>query len=138
MYKSSQSMNLNYIPKNYEDILSLYRNVKHFPDNSNLITNPKNSTLTLKGKIDKYELPIHVLVYSVLFAVLSIMIIASVINYEVIFRPKFKKNNAFYSKSENATGLAFVIPVLSIMIVILVLGFLKYVKSWDKLFFNLF
>lgn len=122
----------------YDSVLNQYKSIKHFPDNSNLITNPKNSTLTLNGKILGNDLLMHVLFYSVLFAVLSIMIIASVINYEVIFRPKFKKNadynNAFYSKSENATGLAFVIPVLTIIIAILFLGVVKYRNNYTNLF----
>jgi len=112
----------------YKHILNVYKDVKHFPENSKLITNPKNSTITLlNGKIDKQWLFVHVLGYGALFVVLSIMIIAAVINYEVIFRPKARDatknynedvdyNKEFYSKSENANGLAFVVTVLVIMV----------------------
>jgi hypothetical protein len=130
----------------YETILSLYRDLKHFPSSGKLITTPKKTdTIYIKGKESGTYIFLDVLVYGVLFTVLSIMIIASTINYEVIFRPKLDVtknyneevdyNKEFYSKSENATGLAFVIPVLSIMIVILVLGVFKYSFKSPNLFY---
>jgi hypothetical protein len=125
----------------YDAILSLYRYVKHFPEKGYLITNPKKTVITdIKGKASGNYIGLDAVVYGILFTILSIMIIASTINYELIFRPKVEDkdvdyNKEFYSKSENANGLAFVVPILFIMLLILGLGFFKkYVTESKNLF----
>jgi uncharacterized membrane protein len=115
----------------YDGILNLYRGVKHFPEKGYLITNPKKTGITnIKGKATGQYIALDALVYGTLFTVLSIMIIASVINYEVIFRPKARDATKdynedvdyyaeYYSKPENAIGRYFYAPVLTIIILIL-------------------
>ena len=123
----------------YPNILSWYTYVKHFPENSILITNPRISTSPLKGKIDGKSLWRHALGYGILFTVLSIMIIASVINYEVMFRPKARNAtndgggdvnyyDEYYKIEENVTGRYFYVPLLSIVVLILIVGWLYYIK----------
>lgn len=122
---------------NYANILSWYTDVKHFPDNSKLITNQKNGFPVIKGKASGIYIFVDALCYGILFTVLSIMIIASVINYEVMFRPKVRYAtkdgggdvdyyDEYYSKPENAIGRYFYAPLLSIVVLILFCGLVHY------------
>ena len=121
----------------YDKILSLYRRVKHFPERSELIADPRkpvNLTLTPTGK----DILKNVVFFSSLATGLLIILIAALINYEVMFRVKARsikddKNNNYYEQyyaiEENATGRAVHIPLLVIMGLILLFGWVYYINS---------
>ena len=115
----------------YGWIFGVYKTMKYFPKNSYLKINPKqNSNVINLNQYSDYILLMSALLFSGLFSVLFIMIIAAVINYEVIFRGKElerkdedkDKNideiarDRYYSKPENKTGLAVFVPLLVIMV----------------------
>ena len=102
-------------------IFWVYHQVKNFPENSRLMTNPKknNGTITIT------------IAYGFIATVLTIMIIASVINYEVIFRETGRTENEeytkdYYSKPENAMGQPFFITLIIILCLFLFRGAIYY------------
>ena len=112
-------------------ILQTYKTIKHFPTHSGLLTTPKkNQGITeLPGKANGKERLINGIVYGIIATTMTIIIIASVINYEVMFREKGQTENEeytkdYYSKPENATGQPIFVTLLLIMGIILFLGLL--------------
>jgi hypothetical protein len=125
----------------YDRVLSIYKSIKHFP---------KDSTLKIKPNSNGDGVLIHnnywylLILNMVLFLGLFIMLIAAVINYEIIFRDKElertktdlanKKNideiarDRYYSKPENKTGLAVFVPLLVIMVFVFGGGCIYYYK----------
>jgi hypothetical protein len=126
--------------KLYEErILPLYLNLKRFPERSELIANPRNNPVRLNGTPTGKDIFKNVGFFASLATGLLIILIAALINYEVMFRVKARnattdgKNDNYYEQyyaiEENATGRAVHIPLLVIMGLILFFGWLYYYKS---------
>jgi hypothetical protein len=125
----------------YSEIIDIYRQIKNFPDNSVLISNPKNNNPVLNGKINDTMFFMNVLFYGVLLIVLMIMIVASVVNYELMFRDKPRTSDEkddYYNISENQNGRYFYAPFLTIMILIFFFGVFKKFGSKSKNLFYFF
>lgn len=129
----------------YSGIIDIYRQIKNFPDKSVLITNPRDNNTALNGKLSGSDFVMNVVFYGVLLIVLMIMIVASVVNYEVMFRDKPRTSDEkdddytdYYKISENQNGRYFYAPFLTIMILIFFFGVFKKFGHKSKNLFYFF
>lgn len=109
-------------------ILTPYKFLKQFPKDSKVITSSSKNEVILNNEYGKlYYFWKDVVLLGIVPVVLLIILIAALINYEVLFRLKARESTKgysadYYTIKENETGLYFYLPLLSIVVVLFFVG----------------
>ena len=120
----------------YESVLPYYRSLKNFPEKTLIpTTSNRKNNIAFNAKTD-WKI---IAGFGFIISIFMMMIIASLINYEVMFRVKARnatKGNKkvdfykeFYSTPENKTGRNFYAPIISFMIAIFFVGYVYHMNS---------